>query len=582
MNTPPDSAIRSCRTAVDLAVAFVVAVILLRTFVLEGYLISTGSMAPGLCGFHRQVHCPSCQFVFAFGVAFDESTPGSPGTIQEPTGPRRLATCPNCGQSGIDVSNLPNNHGDQLLVHKHIFDIRPPRRWETVVFRNPASPGEAFVKRVVGLPGETIRIKAGDVHINGQIARKPLSAQLDLRIPVCSLRMPDSDHPEWQLPWDLDQHWKVQQNTLLLSTPPAETQSPAAAQTTEPAWIRFHYWKPSGGRHPAETPLARSAAEPDWSDFLSRFRDVPIAWSAQLHYDSEREVLQCEGVMPAELQRDLVRNATSSEFRNAVFRLAALSHLAPVTDRYGYNSLVASPEYVVSDLMLDTSIQWQQPPARIHVRIPVGNETFGLTLDTSNHSATLLSIDQQTVLQQGTFATGDGQSVHIIASSFDQQIAISINGTAPFPDFPVAAAQPPDEPVEAAAAPIGEHRPDPAHAASISLLIERQKRWALGISGGSAIVNRLNMYRDVFYTPGRRRNAIKNDYTIPENCYFVQGDNSPVSSDSRNWEKPVVPHAFLVGKPFLVHLPSKPAILQFAGREWRIRIPDWERIRYIH
>lgn len=46
MNTPPDSAIRSCRTAVDLAVAFVVAVILLRTFVLEGYLISTGSMAP--------------------------------------------------------------------------------------------------------------------------------------------------------------------------------------------------------------------------------------------------------------------------------------------------------------------------------------------------------------------------------------------------------------------------------------------------------------------------------------------------------------------------------------------------------
>ncbi|MFM7865045.1 MAG: S26 family signal peptidase [Planctomycetaceae bacterium] len=95
-------------------------------------------------------------------------------------------------------------------------------------------------------------------------------------------------------------------------------------------------------------------------------------------------------------------------------------------------------------------------------------------------------------------------------------------------------------------------------------------------------MTQLNVCRDVFYTPGRRRNAVTKDYSIPENCYFVQGDNSPVSSDSRNWEKPVVPHSLLVGKPFLVHLPSKPAILQFAGREWPIRIPDWQRIRYIH
>jgi len=581
MNNPPDSAIRSCRTAVDLAVAFVVAVTILRTFVLEGYLISTGSMAPGLCGFHRQVHCPSCQFVFAFGLAFDESSPDNPGTVLEPTGPRRLATCPNCGQSGIDVSTLPNNHGDQLLVHKHTFDVRSPRRWETVVFRNPARPTEAFVKRIVGLPGESIRVKAGDVHINGLIARKTLPAQLELRIPVCSLQLPADSHAEWQLPWELDQNWKLQHNTLHCSAQPKNTNDQTPGTDTT-AWIRFHYWKPSGGRHLSETPLKYAAAEPDWSDFQSRFRDVPIAWSAQLHYDTDREVLQCEGVMPAELQQDLLRNASNSEFRNAVFRLAALSHLAPVTDRYGYNSLVSSPEYVVSDLMLDTTLKWQQPPARIHVRIPVGNETFGLTLDNNSHSATLLSLDQQTLLRQGSFNPGDGQSLHIIASSFDQQIAVSINGQTPFPDLPVNDAQPPTEPVEASASPLGEQHPDPARAAHISLTIERQKRWAIGIADGSATITQLNVYRDVFYTPGRRRNAVTKDYSIPENCYFVQGDNSPVSSDSRNWEKPVVPHALLVGKPFLVHLPSKPAILQFAGREWPIRIPDWQRIRYIH
>ncbi|MFM7865043.1 MAG: signal peptidase I, partial [Planctomycetaceae bacterium] len=333
-----------------------------------------------------------------FGLAFDESSPDSPGTVLEPTGPRRLATCPNCGQSGIDVSTLPNNHGDQLLVHKHTFDVRSPRRWETVVFRNPARPTEAFVKRIVGLPGESIRVKAGDVHINGLIARKTLPAQLELRIPVCSLQLPADSHAEWQLPWELDQNWKLQHNTLHCSAQPTNTNDQTPGTDTT-AWIRFHYWKPSGGRHLSETPLKYSAAEPDWSDFQSRFRDVPIAWSAQLHYDADREVLQCEGVMPAELQQDLLRNASNSEFRNAVFRLAALSHLAPVTDRYGYNSLVSSPEYVVSDLMLDTTLKWQQPPARIHVRIPVGNETFGLTLDNNSHSATLLSLDQQTLLR---------------------------------------------------------------------------------------------------------------------------------------------------------------------------------------
>jgi signal peptidase I len=571
MTQPPDSAIRSCRTAVDLAVAFVVAVMLLRAFVLEGYLISTGSMAPGLCGFHRRVHCPACQYVFAFGVAFDDSTPGQPGTIQEPSGPRRLATCPNCGQSGIDVASLPNNHGDQLLVHKHTYDLRKPRRWETVVFRNPANPAEAFVKRVVGLPTETIRIKAGDVHINGTIARKSLNTQLDLRIPVCSLQLPSEKHPEWQLPWDLDQNWTLQNNTLTL-----------ASTSHDPQWIRFHYWKPSGGRHLSETPLANSDAAADWSDFQSRFRDVPIAWSAQLNYEPEREVLQCEGVMPAELQQDLIRNAGNSQFRNAVFRLAALSHLAPVTDRYGYNSLIASPEFVVTDLMLETTIQWTLPPTHIHLRIPIGNQTFGLTLNPQTHSATLLALDQQTLLRQGSWRPDSNQSVHIIASSFDQQVAISINGQAPFEPLPVDDALPPAEPVEASVSPIGGERMDPARAATISLLIERQKRWALGITGGSVTVPQLNMFRDVFYTPGRRRNAVTNDFQIPENCYFVQGDNSPVSSDSRNWEKPVVPHPLLVGKPFVVHLPSKPAILQFAGRQWPIRIPDWDRIRYIH
>src|SRR4029077_9095315 len=74
--------------------------------------------------------------------------------------------------------------GDHLLVNKSVFELRRPRRWEMAVFRCPAEPGKAFVKRVVGLPGEEIRIRGGDIYINGRLARKTLAKFKAVRIPV--------------------------------------------------------------------------------------------------------------------------------------------------------------------------------------------------------------------------------------------------------------------------------------------------------------------------------------------------------------------------------------------------------------
>src|SRR5262249_224916 len=73
---------------------------------------------------------------------------------------------------------------DQLLVNKTLFDLRGPRRWEMAVFRCPAEPARAFVKRVVGLPGETVQVKNGDVYVDHDIARKTLAELRAVRIPV--------------------------------------------------------------------------------------------------------------------------------------------------------------------------------------------------------------------------------------------------------------------------------------------------------------------------------------------------------------------------------------------------------------
>ena len=94
-------------------------------------------------------------------------------------------------------------------------------------------------------------------------------------------------------------------------------------------------------------------------------------------------------------------------------------------------------------------------------------------------------------------------------------------------------------------------------------------------------VSKLKLFRDVYYTDTRSRHAVNRPYELSADEFFVLGDNSPVSHDSRRWENPVVHRSHLVGKPFLVHLPSKPGNLRIGNRELQLRLPDWERIRFL-
>ncbi|MFQ5860530.1 MAG: signal peptidase I [Dehalococcoidia bacterium] len=53
------------------------------------------------------------------------------------------------------------------------FPFHPPRRGEVIVFHFPGDPRRDFVKRVIGLPGEHIRISRGKVYINGEVLEEP-------------------------------------------------------------------------------------------------------------------------------------------------------------------------------------------------------------------------------------------------------------------------------------------------------------------------------------------------------------------------------------------------------------------------
>ena len=60
----------------------------------------------------------------------------------------------------------PNfENGDYLIIDEISFHLRAPERGEVIVFKYPQDPSQRFIKRIVGLPGETVEIKDNKVMI---------------------------------------------------------------------------------------------------------------------------------------------------------------------------------------------------------------------------------------------------------------------------------------------------------------------------------------------------------------------------------------------------------------------------------
>jgi signal peptidase I len=176
----------SARHAViSLAISTLVLALMLRTWLVLGLIepvtVAGSSMAPNLRGPHVCVTCTKCKLRFDIGAEFDTDS----------------VECPRC-DSLQTLSDPPAiERGDRLVIDRTAFQFRNPRRWELVVFRSPVD-GELTVKRVVGLPGETIQLQGGEVLVNGKAAPKDLTALRALRQMV---------HQEVDA-WQGDREWK--------------------------------------------------------------------------------------------------------------------------------------------------------------------------------------------------------------------------------------------------------------------------------------------------------------------------------------------------------------------------------------
>jgi signal peptidase I len=162
-------------------VAIVLAFVL-RAFMFEAFAIPTGSMAPRLYGQHFDLQCPACGWEYAH-TAGDGTAPGHTPV------PVTAARCPNCrrpfdlGPGGPQLRY--RNSGDRVFVLKYLYEFAEPEPWDVVVFKNPQDNRENYIKRLLGLPGETIEIVHGDIFVSDspdpdaprRVRRKPWRVQ---------------------------------------------------------------------------------------------------------------------------------------------------------------------------------------------------------------------------------------------------------------------------------------------------------------------------------------------------------------------------------------------------------------------
>lgn len=67
--------------------------------------------------------------------------------------------------------------GDVLLVNEFAYRLTPPHRGDIVVFTPPIASPSSFIKRVIAVPGDTLRIDRGAVYVNGRKLREPYISQ---------------------------------------------------------------------------------------------------------------------------------------------------------------------------------------------------------------------------------------------------------------------------------------------------------------------------------------------------------------------------------------------------------------------
>lgn len=541
-------------------VAFVLA-FLFRAFEAEAFVIPTGSMAPTLLGRHKECTCKQCGFFFTFGAS-DEIDEES-GTFN-PDRRIQSALCPNCRFEN-DVLELPAFKGDRIIVSKFPYEFGDPQRWDVPVFKYPERPTTNYIKRLVGLPNETVVIKRGDVYRREDdrslsILRKEPYKQKVLQIPVYH-----NDHQEkalhqkgWPKRWAAVEKGKREV---------AEAQKKELDLGPVAGWIEAtNSWDEDVADHAFE--LKGEAA-----------KSTDLRWLRYRH------------IVPSITAWDTVSDKPKSEFfhsESAAPQPQIITEFCGYNSYSGGNSVGPSDCYWVGDLTLSAYVDVRsvQPGAEIVFELNEGVRCYRVRVNLETGKAQLISVvrinpvaEEEDVLAEATTSLRGVNDYSIRFANVDDRLCFWVNES--LAEFGTKAEYRVDEatqpgPRDEDLIPVGIAAKSAGVRVS-NLLIERDIYYrASQLHGGDSDHFSFGGDEEHPNEPGLR-NVLRNpsawwrlydendkiaEFKLDADEYLMLGDNSPRSQDSRVWpnsrralHRHAVPRSAFVGRAFFVYWP---------------------------
>lgn len=593
---------RAVRETVESVVIAIVLAFLFRTFVAEPFVIPTGSMAPTLQGRHQNITCPICEFPYRAGASGELNNGFRSGN-------NFAAVCPQCGfpaathaelardaekdrpqsspfpdlsfELGEEVSS---SGGDRILVSKSAYEFDEPQRWDVFVFHFPGDASKNYIKRLVGLPGEILRIKHGDVFRSEDMTadnKTPSSEFSILHKPadaVIKMRQLVYDNDFAAAPnvvkYMTDRYWPTRWSSTTNGWQSQDgTKSFSVTAGQQPSWLRYRHFV---------------AGMDDWIRLAD---NNPAA----------------DGELPPPPRAQLITDGYAyNQSRLATRQPRFWAFKAPIPDTLGMNW--------VGDLVVECQLQSEAAQGKAILELVEGGVRFQCELDLAAGTASLQILDLQgnrvgftpgedgTANQQPQANTSvQGIGSHQVAfANFDDQLHLWVDGEAVTFDLPttyprLGNTKPQDLPAASDLSPVGiaavganlkvDHiklfrdvyyvATDGQSRVYCDLGLDSRLFDYLNLAGRRPDGSLADLFRNrakYFSTPDEWKNDFdnKNQRTFRlqafaddrfEDQFFALGDNSPHSQDSRLWSEhrgdigPYVERKLIIGRAMVIYWP---------------------------